>query len=86
VVTGRREAPDKGVVGLARAGKVLKVILNSAWCKACGICIALCPRQVLEADGGGRPSASREEDCSGCRLCEYRCPDLALTVIEDGRL
>jgi 2-oxoglutarate ferredoxin oxidoreductase subunit delta len=69
---------------VARAAKVWKVLVNPAWCKACGICVAFCPRQVLQLDDGGKAVVVREADCSGCRLCEYRCPDLAMTVLEDG--
>lgn len=56
--------------------------INRDWCKACGICIHFCPRKVLEADKQGRAVARYPEKCVGCRLCEFRCPDLAIMVIE----
>ncbi len=50
------------------------------WCKGCGICVAFCPKQVLELDREDKAVAVRLEDCIACRLCELRCPDLAITV------
>lgn len=57
-----------------------KITLNSALCKGCGICIALCPKKVFEADIEGKPVNERVDDCIGCRLCELRCPDFAVKV------
>jgi 2-oxoglutarate ferredoxin oxidoreductase subunit delta len=53
-----------------------------AWCKKCGICAALCPKNVIEAGPEGLPYAARPEDCIQCRLCELRCPDFAVSVAE----
>lgn len=50
-------------------------------CKACGICIKLCPTTVFDADAGGQAVAARQEDCTVCRLCEWHCPDFAIEVI-----
>jgi 2-oxoglutarate ferredoxin oxidoreductase subunit delta len=52
------------------------------WCKACGLCIAFCPRQVYERDEAGKPLVVRPDDCIGCRFCETHCPDLAITIEE----
>ena len=38
-------------------------------CVKCGLCIAFCPCEVLEADDEGRPFAARIEDCVGCSAC-----------------
>lgn len=54
--------------------------VNRDWCKGCGICSAFCPKKVLEIDEWGKVAAARPEDCIACRLCEHRCPDLAVTV------
>lgn len=50
------------------------------WCKACGICAALCPKQVLGRDEEGRPVVLHPEACSGCGWCEIHCPDFAISV------
>jgi len=50
------------------------------WCKACGICIALCPKGVLEADDKGKAVAVAPEKCTRCGMCEMHCPDFAISV------
>lgn len=56
------------------------VTINDKWCKACGICIALCTKEVLEADDMGKAKVAKPEKCIGCRICELHCPDFAITV------
>ncbi len=52
----------------------------SRWCKKCGICIAICPKNVLENGADGYPYAARPKDCILCGLCDIHCPDYAITV------
>lgn len=52
------------------------------WCKACGICIAFCPKKVFDRDEEGKPLIERPDDCIGCRFCELHCPDFAITIKE----
>ena len=51
------------------------------WCKGCGICVHFCPRQVLELNKEEKVRSVRPEDCIACRMCELRCPDMAIKVI-----
>lgn len=53
--------------------------INLKWCKACNICIALCPTQVFEPDRDGKPALARPEYCTQCTICWIHCPDLAIT-------
>ena len=54
--------------------------INRSWCKGCGICVEFCPKHVLELDEEEKAVATRPQDCICCKLCELRCPDLAIDV------
>lgn len=56
------------------------VTVAPALCKACGICIAFCPKHCLDADSDGKAYLASPELCSRCGLCEVRCPDFAVKV------
>lgn len=57
--------------------------IDTEWCKGCGICVAFCPKAVLELDKKDKASVAVPEKCIACRLCELRCPDLAIEVITE---
>lgn len=62
-----------------------EIFINRDWCKGCGICVQFCPKQVLELDREDKAVVVRPQDCICCKMCEIRCPDLAVQVIvEDG--
>ena len=61
----------------AKKPAVIKVKLE--WCKGCEICVAYCPKNVLEMEGG-EVKVAKPEECIKCMLCELRCPDFAITV------
>jgi 2-oxoglutarate ferredoxin oxidoreductase subunit delta len=63
--------------------KLKEHVINREWCKGCGICVAFCPKKVLELDRHEKAVAARPEDCIACRLCELRCPDLAIEIITE---
>jgi 2-oxoglutarate ferredoxin oxidoreductase subunit delta len=58
-----------------------KLVLNSAWCKGCGICVAFCPKEALELKD---EKVQRKEgtECVLCGMCELRCPDYAIYIEE----
>jgi len=58
--------------------------IYEAWCKRCGICVAFCPKGVLERDDKGYPYPANPDACTGCKWCELRCPDFAIAVMEEG--
>ena len=63
-----------------------KVEVDSALCKACGYCVALCRQKALAA--GGRLNAQGyfyiepvdDARCVGCLVCVSVCPDFAIRV------
>ncbi len=66
--------------------KQYKHSIDRDWCKGCGICTTFCPKKVLGLDDWDKVVVIRPEACVGCRLCEFRCPDLAIEVLtqEEG--
>jgi 2-oxoglutarate ferredoxin oxidoreductase subunit delta len=59
-------------------------------CKGCGLCVTVCPKNVLEISEqvntkGYFPAyQARPEDCITCALCCTMCPDVAITITEDA--
>ena len=45
--------------------------------------MAFCPKQVLELDDKDKAVAVRSEKCIACKMCELRCPDLAIEVVTE---
>ena len=63
--------------------RTARLVINSTWCKGCNICVAFCPHGVLGL-ADDKVTILREEDCTYCRECEFRCPDFAIEVVADG--
>ena len=64
-----------------------KVTINQDRCKGCGLCVSVCPKQVLALDtaklnrkGYNSAAPARPEDCIGCAMCAMMCPDCVITV------
>jgi 2-oxoglutarate ferredoxin oxidoreductase subunit delta len=73
---------DEGFRPMKR--QVVKIDINTEWCKGCGICAAFCPKQVLAVNQQEKSEAVRPENCVGCLMCELRCPDLAIEIVTNN--
>ncbi len=64
------------------------VWVNTNNCKACDICVAVCPAGVLgmkynkNSTLGAMISIDHPESCIGCMECELSCPDFAIYVAD----
>ncbi len=65
------------------------ITVDKRYCKGCYICIGFCPKGVFSKSrkrgdyGTNLPTASKSEECIGCKICERMCPDAAINVGED---
>jgi len=70
---------------------MVKVSFRSEYCKGCGLCQQVCPRQIISLDGdinsmGYHTAEVRElERCIGCAFCALMCPDLVITVEKEEK-
>lgn len=57
-------------------------------CKGCGLCVEVCPKNVLEISGENNARGyfpvfqARPEDCIHCSICCIMCPDVAIEISE----
>lgn len=64
------------------------VWINTSNCKACDICVSVCPSGVLgmvyevTSTLGAMISINNPEACIGCSECELSCPDFAIYVAD----
>lgn len=59
---------------------VYQIEVHRRLCKACGLCVAWCPQNVLAPDAEGYPLTPGLDQCINCKLCERHCPDFAIEV------
>lgn len=64
-----------------------RIVLNRDRCKACYLCVDVCPNQVLGTDEkvnslGYYPiKADEDKKCIGCAVCARVCPDMAIEKV-----
>jgi 2-oxoglutarate ferredoxin oxidoreductase subunit delta len=75
-----QEKVDEAVEKKSKKEKKPSVEINRDFCKGCGICVAFCPKEVLDLDDHEKAVVKHLEKCNACTLCELRCPDMAVEV------
>jgi NAD-dependent dihydropyrimidine dehydrogenase PreA subunit len=59
----------------------MQIQVNSEKCNGCGVCIDICPCDVLRLNGEtGLAEGKYEMDCWYCGACEMDCPRQAIVV------
>jgi NAD-dependent dihydropyrimidine dehydrogenase PreA subunit len=63
--------------------------LSYAWinvdrdkCDKCGICVDMCPMDVLRFDCRGYPQMQYRDDCWYCEICSFFCPRQAIKMVD----
>ncbi len=75
-------------MSLMKAPENTPVWIDTARCKACDICVSVCPSGVLSMKQeptsilGAMITIVAAEDCIGCNDCELNCPDFAIYVAD----
>ncbi|OPL11489.1 MAG: hypothetical protein AVO39_05265 [delta proteobacterium MLS_D] len=71
------------------------ILIERDTCKACGLCISVCPQQVIgfsdtlnekgyyPAEFLDQVDADTLNHCTGCAFCAIICPDVAIEVYRD---
>ena len=63
-----------------------KITVAKDLCKACELCIDVCPKHLIQIGkelnkkGNHYAEQINESECTGCRLSGIMCPDLAIEV------
>ena len=60
-----------------------KITIDESGCRACSLCVEICPVDVLAMDDAEElAQVAREDDCIGCTSCVYLCPSRCIEVTD----
>ena len=64
-----------------------KVTIDSEACKGCGLCVSVCPKNILmmsedkiNKKGVHYARMTDQQKCVGCAFCALMCPDCVIKV------
>ena len=81
------DSPEKG----SARTMAHEVRILTRYCKGCELCVAACPKGLLEmseelTEIGVRPARPKAgAECIGCTLCYQVCPDAAIEIWETAK-
>ena len=69
---------------------MVKLTVNEALCKGCGLCVRACPKKImalstttLNAKGYHPAECTDQASCIACAACARTCPDAVITIEKD---
>lgn len=73
---------------ISESRKTSYIIIDKDLCKACHICISVCPREIIRISEGinqfgynyAEVNVVKAHECTGCKSCAVMCPDVAISV------
>lgn len=71
-----------------RRKRSFHIVADRERCKACHLCLQVCPKAVFEKEEGFNARGyqpirvARPQDCNGCRACTIICPDVVFELYE----
>jgi len=70
-----------------------RVRVLEKYCKSCGLCISVCPKDALQivetrlnAQGVHPAGTVMEAECTGCGQCFTVCPDAAIEILPEEEI
>lgn len=72
---------------MAKTKARFTIIINEQFCKACGLCVEVCPQHSLSLaphinKRGFHPASTCDADnCTGCAQCALMCPDMCIKIV-----
>lgn len=59
------------------------ITIDKSGCRACNLCVEVCPTEVLKMDDAGDLAlVAKLDDCIGCTSCVYVCPSRCIAVTD----
>lgn len=60
----------------------MKIVIDSDLCVGCGICVEMCPEEVLELQDE-IATVVNPDNCIECEACQVNCEYEAVKCVED---
>lgn len=58
-------------------------LIDLETCDGCGVCLLVCPMDVIRVDEDGRYVIAYRDDCMSCFVCELECRRHSIRVEPD---